>query len=229
MIVGLRLRVDVFCANNVSNEPEGRIGSSVSTGSARIMREPTSVSLLCRVRDQADTESWREFAELYYDVIQRWLCAQGVHPHDADDVAQEVMSYVSNQLSSFEHNGRRGAFRSWLRRITSNRLREFWRKRDRRRTTGPDLGEMADELAERDSALSQVWKVEHDRYVLDHLLATVADRFQGSSLAAFRRVVLEECPAAEVADELGMSIGAVRVAQSRVLKALREVGEGLVE
>ena len=46
---------------------------------------------------------------------------------------------------------------------------------------------------------------------------------------SFRGVALEQRPAEEVADELGMSVGTVRVAQCRVLRALREVGEGWVD
>ena len=77
--------------------------------------------------------------------------------------------------------------------------------------------------------MSRVWNLEHDRFVLNYLLSSIGDRFQESSVTAFRGVVLEERPAQEVADQLGMSVGAVRVAQSRVLRALREVGAGLVD
>jgi RNA polymerase sigma-70 factor (ECF subfamily) len=195
-----------------------------------VTNNPTSVSLLYRVRDQTDQASWDEFAKLYYGLIQRWLKAQGVRSQDADDVAQEVMVFVSGGIGNFEHNGRQGAFRSWLRRVTSNRLREHWRKRDRRKNReGPDLGDMAEALADDRSNVSRVWNLEHDRFVLEYLLEAVTERFQESSLLAFRKIALDQRPAEEVADELGMSLGAVRVAQSRVLRALREIGGGLVD
>lgn len=193
------------------------------------MTNPTSVSLLYRVRDHSDKSAWDEFAGLYYGLIRYWLKSQGLDAENADDAAQEVMVYVSGNLAEFEHSGRPGAFRNWLRKVTSNRLREHWRKRDRRQINeGLNLGEMADALADEHSQASRVWNLEHDRYVLEYLLQAVSERFQETSLQAFRRIAIDQRPAKEVASELGISLGAARVAQSRVLRALREIGGGLV-
>lgn len=193
------------------------------------MHNATSVSLLYRVRNQTDSGSWEEFAELYYSMVHRWLRSQGVSSHDADDVVQDVMSYVCREIGNFDHNGRRGAFRHWLRRIMVNRLHEHFRKRNRRGGDAADLGELAGQLADGRSGVSRVWRQEHDRCVLEHLLSTVGSRFQEKSLDAFRGVALEQRPAEEVADELGMTVGTVRVAQCRVLRALREIGEGWID
>ncbi len=192
------------------------------------MRNVTSISLLYRVRNQADTQAWDEFAELYYALVNRWLRGQGVQPQDADDVVQEVMTYVYREIGNFDHNGRTGAFRHWLRQVMVNRLREFWRARRRKRFSGPDLGDLADQLADGRSGVSRVWRAEHDRCVLEHLLSAVSGRFQEQSLQAFRGLALEQRPADEVAAELGMSVGAARVAQCRVLQALREISDGWV-
>ena len=89
------------------------------------MKDITSVSLLQRIRDTQDEASWGEFAELYEGLVRRWLALQGVQGQDVDDILQEVMTYVFKALPNFEHNGRPGAFRNWLRQVTSNRLREF--------------------------------------------------------------------------------------------------------
>ncbi len=42
---------------------------------------------------------------------------------------QEVLVAVLNDLPKIQHNPRTGAFRSWLRTILVNRVREFWRAR----------------------------------------------------------------------------------------------------
>ena len=194
------------------------------------MKDVTSVSLLHRVRVADDSESWREFATLYERLIRGWLRTQGVQPSDADDIVQEVLVYVQREVAGFEHNGRNGAFRNWLRQVTINRLREFWRKKSRQRGSGgPDLGDIADQLADDKSGVSRVWRDEYNRHVVDHLLAQLSDRFQDKSLRAFREIVISERPAQDVADELGMSLGAVRVAQSRVLRMLREMGAELLD
>ncbi len=194
------------------------------------MKNFTSVSLIGRVRDTRDDSSWGEFAGLYEGLIRRWLSVQGVQGQDADDILQEVMSYVFRALPKFEHNGQTGAFRNWLRQVTSNRLREFWRGRKRHPKAGDrDIGEIADQLADDKSGVSRVWREEYDSYMIDYLLSRVADRFQENSITAFQKIVLEQQPAKDVADQLGMSLGAVRVAQSRVLRAMRELGEGIMD
>ena len=48
-------------------------------------------------------------------------------------------------------------------------------------------------------------------------------------MTAFRRLVIDEEDAATVAAELEMTVGAARVAQHRVLKALKESGSGLLD
>jgi RNA polymerase sigma-70 factor (ECF subfamily) len=53
--------------------------------------------------------------------------------------------------------------------------------------------------------------------------------FEPATVRAFRRVVLDGAPSALVAQELGISVGAVYVAKSRVLGRLREEAQGLVD
>ena len=85
-----------------------------------------------------------------------------------------------------------------------------------------------DELEDPQSALSRLWDVEHDRHVARRLLALLEPQFEAATLAAFRRVVLEGRKPAEAAAELGVSVNAVLLAKSRVLRRLRqEAGEML--
>ena len=73
------------------------------------------------------------------------------------------------------------------------------------------------------------WDQEHNRYVVDFLLDQISGRFSRQTMAAFERIALKEEPAQQVADELEMTLGAARVAQHRVLKALRELGRGWID
>jgi DNA-directed RNA polymerase specialized sigma24 family protein len=51
------------------------------------------------------------------------LHQQGLPRSDADDLAQEVMLVIVREMPHFEHSGRKGAFRNWLRMITVHRRR----------------------------------------------------------------------------------------------------------
>jgi RNA polymerase sigma-70 factor, ECF subfamily len=77
--------------------------------------------------------------------------------------------------------------------------------------------------------LNRQWDVEHDRYVLGRLLDLVGEEFEPATLKAFRRLALDGARGEEVAAELGMSVGAVYVAKSRVLQRIRREAEGLID
>ena len=192
------------------------------------MSQKTRLTLLERIRDTTAGESWKEFLAVYEALIFGWLRQQGVSTEDAEDVRQEVMTTVYEKIASFDHNGRAGAFRNWLRKITVNRLHRIWRKR-KGETSGKNLAELADELADDRSRLTLIWEAAHNEHVIQHLLRELSQRFHENSIIAFQRVVLKEEPAQQVADSLGMSLGAVRVAQHRVLRALKEQGQGLID
>lgn len=189
----------------------------------------TSISLLGRVCRDSDTESWQKLAAVYSPVLRGWLKRYNLQPSDADDLVQEVLLTLSRELPQFRHSGRPGAFRSWLRTILVNRLRNFWRKGRRRphAAGGSDFQQQLNQLADPNSELSRLWDREHDSQVLAQLLKLIQPRFNDSTRQAFRRVVLEGVEAEKVADELGMTLNAVLIAKCRVLKELRREGEGL--
>jgi RNA polymerase sigma-70 factor (ECF subfamily) len=189
----------------------------------------TRQSLLLRARD-GDEGAWKDFADLYRPLIVGWLRHQGVPSDEADDLVQDILVVVVQSLPSFSHSGHAGAFRSWLRTITRNRACDFWRGRARRvQPGGSEADDVLRELEDPDSALNRQWDEEHDRYVLRCLLDLMAEEFEPATMSAFRRVALEGADSTAVAHELGLSVGAVYAAKSRVLRRLREEAEGLID
>jgi RNA polymerase sigma-70 factor (ECF subfamily) len=191
----------------------------------------TSVSLLDRLREQPDDPSWKRLVDLYSPLIHSWLRRYAVQPSDADDLVQEVLGAVVRDLPRFRHDRRPGAFRCWLRTITVNRLRGFWRARQARpvATGDSDLVQQLEQLEDPTSSLSQRWDAEHDRHVLNRLLELLEPEFAPTSWQAFRRVTLEGKRASDVAAELGLSVNAVLLAKSRVLRRLRQEAQDLIE
>lgn len=199
------------------------------------MTASTRLSLLDRVRgaDQGEksaNDAWTQFARIYDGLILNWLRQQGVSAEDAEDIRQEVMSTVYQEIGKFEHNGRTGAFRNWLRKITSNRLHRLWQKRKSGGGVAkPRLEDLASQLADDNSRLTIVWEQQHDQYLVAKLLSELSERFQPRSIEIFQRVVLRQEPAADVAADLGVTLGAARVAQHRVLRALKTLGRDFLE
>jgi RNA polymerase sigma factor (sigma-70 family) len=192
----------------------------------------TSLSLLERLRQPPrDEAAWKRLADVYTPLIHGWLRRYDVQAEDACDLTQEVLSTVHREMSRFEHNRHPGAFRCWLRTITANRIRAFWKQRRSQRlpAADSDLDRRLAELEDPGSDLSHLWDQEHDRYVLRHLLELVEPEFAPATWQAFQSLALEERRAAEVAAELGTTVNAVLLAKSRVLRRLRQEARGLVD
>ena len=190
----------------------------------------TRQSLLIRAQ-AGDEESRNDLAELYRPFIANWLRHQNLPEPDRDDLAQEILVSVVKSLPSFQHPGRPGAFRSWLRAIATNRLSDYWAVRDPRApvTGGSTITDLLNEVADPNSELVRRWEEEHDRYVLRCLFDLVEQEFEPNTFRAFRRLTLDDASGGEVAAELGMSVGAVYVAKSRVLQRIREEAAGLID
>jgi RNA polymerase sigma factor (sigma-70 family) len=198
--------------------------------SARPVETPgineTPLSLLDRLRHSPDEISWRRLTDLYLPLLQRWLRQQHLPPADADDLTQDILLVIVRELNGFEHSGRTGAFRAWLRMITVHRMRGYWRSRQ----TGPDqaLADDLDQLADDCSELAQLWDREHDEFIARRLMELIEPEFSRSTWYAFRRQTVDGLTASQAAAELGVSANSVLVAKSRVLRRLRQEAAGLL-
>jgi RNA polymerase sigma-70 factor (ECF subfamily) len=191
----------------------------------------TSASLLDRLRSDPDAASWQRLVDLYTPLIQSWLQRHAAPPQDGDDLVQEVLTVVVRRLPEFQREPRTGAFRCWLRTITVNCLREYWRARRKRPQATGDTGfqDLLTQLEDPQSDLSREWDAEHDRHVTERLMRLIEPQFERRTWQAFQRVALENVPAADVAAELGISVNAVLISKSRVLARFRQEAAGLID
>jgi RNA polymerase sigma-70 factor (ECF subfamily) len=191
----------------------------------------TSISLLERLRLHPESADWERLVELYAPLVRRWLLRHDVPAADADDLTQDVLGVVVRELVDFRHNQRPGAFRAWLRAITVNRLRGYWRGRQHSPQAGgdSDAARRLEQLEDPHSSLSQLWDQEHDRYVLGRLMKLIESEFPAAWWQAFRRHVVEGARASEAAKELDVSVNVVLLAKSRILRRLRQEAAGLVD
>jgi RNA polymerase sigma factor (sigma-70 family) len=193
--------------------------------------QETTLSLLERARSSSDEEAWRHLIDLYSPLIRNWLSYLGLQLVDQDDLVQEVLVVVVRELPGFRHGGQPGSFRAWLRVLVVNRAREFWRARNHRplATGDSDFGKMLAQLEEPQNELVCLWDQEHDRHLVRRLLELAEPAFEPATREAFRQVVVEGKKASVVAAELGLSVNAVLLAKSRVLRRLRRELDGLLD
>ena len=191
----------------------------------------TSLSLLQQMPESPEQVAWLRLHELYEPLIRKWLMRYELQPSDADDVTQEVLLAVSKDIGTFDHNGRPGAFRAWMKGILVNRLRKFWHSRDRQPNAsgGSDMNRRLAELDDPASQVTLIWNQDHDRHVLAQLMAIVESQVEPKTWEAFQMTAFGGVKPAVAAQKLGLSLNAVVIAKSRVLSRLRHEAKGLVE
>jgi RNA polymerase sigma-70 factor, ECF subfamily len=191
---------------------------------------PTSVSLLDRLKVAGpDASDWNRLHAVYLPLIERWLGRVPGLGAESADLAQEVLVVVFRELPRFERQ-RQGSFRAWLRQVTVNRIRTYRRQRHRRPVAGLDpAAGFLERLANPHDDLAREWAQDHDKHVVQKLLAIVQPDFNSTTWAAFLRFGIDGLPAARVAEELGLTVNTVILAKSRVLKRLREEAGDLLE
>ncbi|MCA9038256.1 MAG: sigma-70 family RNA polymerase sigma factor [Planctomycetaceae bacterium] len=190
----------------------------------------TSVSLLERIRRSSGDSDWGQLVGLYDPLIRLWIRRYSSAKHEVDDVVQEILTVVVRKLPDFER-ARLGSFRSWLRTITVNCLRDSWRSKRFRplASGGSDFHAVLDQLADPCSELSQVWNDEYDQHVLQSLLEQVRHDFSEPIWQSFWRVAVSGESVERVSSDLGVSVNSVYIARSRVMSRLRQLGQGLIE
>jgi len=63
----------------------------------------TRPSLLVKIRDPRNQESWSQFVELYGPLILRCLRSMGVPEQDALDLSQDVLRILIRRMQTFEY------------------------------------------------------------------------------------------------------------------------------
>jgi RNA polymerase sigma-70 factor, ECF subfamily len=191
----------------------------------------TPLSLFDRLCQPSNAAAWQQLNDLYTPLIRRWLLHDPSLGDEVDDLTQEVLGVLFQELPRFRHNRRKGAFRSFLRQITLHRLQAFWRARGQRPLLlqGGSADSLLMELEDPQSDLSRKWDEEHNLHVMQQLMELIKPEFNAKMWKAFTRQVFNDAEPSAVAEELNMQVAAVYLAKSRILKRLRQEGQGLLD
>lgn len=182
----------------------------------------TRPSLLLRIRDLGNDHAWREFVEIYTPLLFAYCQRAGLQPTDAADVTQDVLRIIAAGAAEFEYDPARGRFRGWLLGVARNRLRKFRDQCVRHPlAVSPTTVERALEphaLVDDESR----WDREYHQRLFEWAAQQVRTEFEDRTWQAFWLTAVEDQSGREVAGALGLSVGAVYIARSRVLSRLKE-------
>ena len=177
----------------------------------------TSATLLERVRQRTDAVAWNRFVTLYTPFLYHCGRRLGLAESDAADAVQEVFLVLLEKLPTFQYS-QDGSFRAWLRTVTVNKCRERFRKRHETAAGGSAAG-LSQLAADGDS--DEFWRVEYRQHLVTRALEIMQTEFEPTTWQACWETTVEDRPVADIAAELKITLNAVYVARSRVLRRLR--------
>lgn len=180
----------------------------------------TNPGLIFRLCDSADEQAWFEFVELYRPAIIRLAQRRGLQLADCEDLVQRVLISVAGAIGRWEADGKRAKFRTWLFTIANRQVIDMLR----RKTHIPISGgtDVQNRLNEKESRRedSRVLRLELRRQAFLRVAAIVSDEFPEASWRSFWLMTIDGLTAAEVAQRVGKSVGAVYAAKARVMRRI---------
>jgi len=209
----------------------------------------TRWSLIGRLKDWGDQQSWQEFFDTYWKLIYTVALKAGLSDAEAHEVVQEAVISVAKKMPEFKCDPAAGSFKSWLLTLTRWRIVDQMRKRgnvgqasrlsrqvsaeDQARTTETRiLRSSADDTARTSTidripdpaglALEAFWNEEWEKNLLAAAAERVKHQVDPEQYQLFDFHVLKKWPAQKVARKLGVNLGKVYFAKYKVSALLRK-------
>ncbi|PWU19623.1 MAG: RNA polymerase subunit sigma [Verrucomicrobia bacterium] len=194
----------------------------------------TRWSLIERLKNWEDNESWQRFFETYWRLIYRTAERAGLSSAEAQEVVQETVLSVAKNMRQFKADPALGSFKSWLLNITRWRIADQFRKRVPAQkpspassddATGTDVLERVADPGAR--SWEQLWEEEWRQNLLDAAMDSVKKRINPIHYKVFYLHVLKKLPSAKVAAVMKMNIAQVYIIKQRVTGQLKKEVERL--
>ncbi len=190
----------------------------------------TRQSLLSRLKDWNDQESWRTFFDMYWRLIYTSALKAGLTDAEAQDVVQETITSVVKSMPDFQYSAINGSFKSWLLNLTRWRVLDQLRRRDtacqaQRRPAGTatetaTIDRIADPAGL--APLEANWEREWEATLMDAALERVKRKVDAKHYQLFDLCVLQGWPVSKVAELLHVSRGKIYITRHRLTGLLKK-------
>jgi len=184
---------------------------------------PTRQSLLSRLKDWNDQDNWKVFFDTYWRLIYNAAIKAGLSETEAQDVVQETVISVMKSMPDFKYDVGKGSFKSWLLRLTSWRIADQLRKRQRglanhrpeprtstRTATVERVADPANPL------LEARWDEEWEKNLMNAAIERVKRKVDAKHYQVFDLYVFKRWPVSKVARTLKVNAGKVYLIKHRI-------------
>lgn len=188
----------------------------------------TRHSLLARMKDISDDDSWQEFFDAYWEMIFQLGRKAGLREDEAQDLVQDTFLDLTKNISRFRCDPRAGSFRGYLAKLTKWRIIDRLRKR-RSEEIGCLPGEtsrqtdLVDRFADVLSpSLDDEWDRQWREQIVDVALRRIRRRVDPAHLQLYDLFVLKGWKSERIVRLLGVSRSQIYHAKERIGRLVEE-------
>ena len=190
---------------------------------------PTRQSLLVRLKNWDDADSWKEFFEIYWKLIYGVAIKAGLTEVEAQEVVQETVIGVSRKMPEFDYDPAVGSFKGWLLHMTRWRINDQFRKRRHQAEHLRHEGDSTTRTSTIDQIpdpaginLESIWDNEWQSNLLEVAIEKVKQKVKPKQYQIFDLYVVKKWPVEKIATTLGVNVGQVYLAKHRIAALLKE-------
>jgi RNA polymerase sigma-70 factor (ECF subfamily) len=190
---------------------------------------PTRRSLISRLRNRQDDDSWRDFFQTYWKLIYSFAIRQGCTDTEAEEVVQETVISLANKMPEYRYDPAACSFRGWLMHVTNWRVVDQLRKRRRARDSEPlpaepdavnHLAALGGGVVE--SELEALWDQEWEKNLIDAAMERVKRKINAEHYQIFHLLLARGHSPAKVASLLKVSTARVYLVKHRVARLVQK-------
>ena len=180
----------------------------------------TRQTLIAKIKDQHDEQSWEEFVRYYERYIYVVVADLGVPNVDVEDVCHHILLVLWEKLPTFKYEPQKCKFRTWMNRVTFNCVSNYrrsstsYKKRIQKLSNENVDGGMLE--TEIDQKMETQWKLHMTQLALTNIVGSVSE----AALQCFE-MFYKGLHVSEICEKLNLKENSAYVLRKRVLERLR--------
>lgn len=190
---------------------------------------PTRASLLDRLKNPEDRDSWQTFFDIYRKLIYGHAINAGLTEDEAQEVVQETLIEVSERIKTFHYEARHGSFKAWLFQLSHWRITDQFRKRKsteiplyyaelENQRTNSEHGAFILPWVEPDLRWEEEWR----QAILEVAVRKVSRQMSPKHFQVFDLVFIKQWPVSKVMAVLRINRGQVYLLKFRGVRLLKK-------
>ena len=182
----------------------------------------TRQTLLQKVKNKHDDESWEDFVYYYKCFIYVVCRRMNLNHHDSEEIVQKVLLISWKKLPDFKYDSSK-KFRGWLCDLTFKCVKDFYRavKRYNNKLKNASEKQQSLDFDTNETEIEKIAEEEWTSYIASMALMNIKDKLSDKMLKVFEMLTKGGTPSS-ISEEMGIPPNTISVYKKRVIAKLSE-------